>query len=51
MWAYDSLDRRAEIRAAALADKDWQALLRQVHPLIDEMDNMLITPWTQSPMQ
>ena len=51
MWAYDSLNRRVEIRAAALADKDWQALLGQVHPLIDEMDNMLITPWTQSPMQ
>ena len=50
-WAYDSLDRRAEIRAAASADKDWQALLAQVQSLIDEMDNMLITPWTQSPMQ
>ncbi len=51
MWAYDSLDRRAEIRAAALADPDWQGLLAKVHPLIDEMDNMLITPWTQSPLQ
>ncbi|MGI9478476.1 MAG: NIPSNAP family protein [Hyphomicrobiaceae bacterium] len=51
MWAYDSLDRRAEIRAAALDDPDWQGLLANVHPLIDEMDNMLITPWTQSPLK
>ncbi len=51
MWAYDSLDRRAEIRAAALADEGWQGLLASVHPLIDEMDNMLITPWTQSPLK
>ena len=51
MWAYESLDKRAEVRAAALADKDWQAMLTKVHPLIDEMDNMIITPWTQSPMK
>lgn len=51
MWAYDSLDKRAEVRAAALADADWQAFLGEVHPLIEEMDNMLILPWTQSPLK
>lgn len=51
MWAYQSLDQRTEIREAALADANWQELLGKVHPIIEEMDNMLIKPWKQSPMQ
>ena len=51
MWAYQSLDQRTEIREAALADANWQELLGKVHPIIEEMDNMLIKSWKQSPMQ
>ena len=51
MWAYQSLDQRTKIREAAMADETWQQLLGKVHPIIEEMDNMLIKPWKQSPMQ
>jgi hypothetical protein len=51
LWAYEGLDQRAKVRAAALADKGWQEFLTKASPLLDEMDSMLITPWTQSPLK
>lgn len=51
MWAYSSFDERSEVRKATAADPEWQQFLGNAHAAIDEMDNMLIKPWKQSPMQ
>ena len=37
IWAYPSLNARAEVRGAALKDPAWQAFLAKGMPLLDEM--------------
>ena len=51
IWAYDSLNHRAEARAAAAADPDWQAFLAKGGPLLEEMDNLIMLPTPASPLK
>ncbi len=39
LWAYPSLDRRAEVRAAVNADADWQVFVAKSLEMIEEMQN------------
>lgn len=51
LWAYESLNQRAQARAACADDADWRAFLGQGGPLLEEMDSMIILPTASSPMQ
>jgi NIPSNAP len=51
LWAYEGLEQRAKVEAAARANKEWQEFLATALPLVDEMDSMLIRPWRQSPLK
>lgn len=50
MWAYQSLDERAQCRAALWADKDWQEkYLPLALPLIEEQNSVILNPTSFSP--
>ena len=51
LWVYDSLNQRAEARAAATADPDWRAVLAKNGPLLEEMTSIVMIPTASSPMQ
>ena len=51
IWAYESLNHRAEARAAAAADPDWQAFLAKGGPLLEEMDSLIMLPTPASPLR
>lgn len=51
IWAYPSLNHRAEVRAAAAADPDWQAFLAKGGPLLEEMDSIIMLPTPASPLR
>ena len=51
LWAYESLNHRAEARAAAAADPDWQAFLKKAGPLLEEMNSTILIPTASSPMR
>ena len=51
IWAYPSLNARAEARADALKDPEWQAFLGIGSPLLEEMHSTIMLPAPHSPLQ
>jgi NIPSNAP protein len=51
IWAYRDLNHRAQVRAAAVADPEWQAFLKESAPLLDELHSTIMLPAPHSPMQ
>ena len=51
LWAYDSLNQRAEARAATMKDPDWRAFLKNGPEMLEEMHSTVLVPWAHSPMQ
>lgn len=50
-WAYPDLITRGKVRAAATADKDWQAFLAKASPLLEEMHSTICLPAEHSPLK
>jgi len=50
LWAYDSLEDRAERRKRAAAHPDWPKFLAAVQPLIDRMETRILVPAAFSPL-
>jgi hypothetical protein len=44
LWAYDSLEARAQRRATLWADKDWLAYIREFGHLVIKQENQILTP-------
>jgi len=51
IWAYKDLNHRAQVRAAAVADPEWQAFLKESAPLLDELHSTIMVPAPHSPMK
>jgi hypothetical protein len=51
IWAYPSLNARADARNAALKDPAWQAFLGKGTPLLDEMNSTIMLPAPHSPLK
>ena len=51
LWAYRDLNHRAEVRANALKDTDWQAFIGKTAPLLAEMRSIVLNPAPASPMK
>jgi hypothetical protein len=51
IWAYRSLDARAEARAGALKDPAWQEFLGKSAPLLEEMHSTIMLPAPHSPLK
>lgn len=44
LWGYSSLDQRDQVRAQLKGDAAWQGYIRQILPMIAEMQSVLISP-------
>jgi NIPSNAP len=51
LWAYSSLNARAEARANALKDPEWQAFIGKGTPLLEEMHSTILLPAAHSPLK
>jgi len=51
MWAYPSLNARAEARAKAMQDPVWVNFIKDDLPLIEEMSNAILLPAPHSPLK
>jgi hypothetical protein len=51
LWAYADLNARAEARANASKDADWQAFLKESAPLLDELHSTIMLPAAHSPLK
>jgi hypothetical protein len=51
IWAYPSLNARAQARANALRDPAWQEFLGKSSPLLEEMHSTIMLPAPHSPLQ
>src|SRR5262245_36783440 len=51
IWAYKDLNHRAQVRAAATADPEWQAFLSESAPLLDELHSTIMVPTPHSPLK
>ena len=51
IWAYPSLDARAEARASALKDPAWQEFLGKNLSLLEEMHSTIMLPAPHSPLK
>ena len=51
IWAYPSLNARAEARAAAMKDPEWQAFLGKGPGFLDQMHSTIMLPAPHSPLQ
>lgn len=51
LWAYRDLNHRAEVRASALQDPEWQAFLARATPLLAEMRSVIVSPAPFSAMR
>jgi hypothetical protein len=51
LWAYDDLNHRAQVRAAALADPAWQAFVPKSSACLGEMETTILLPTPISPLQ
>jgi NIPSNAP len=51
IWAYPSLNARAEARAAALKDPAWQEFLGKGSPLLEEMHSTIMLAAPHSPLK
>jgi hypothetical protein len=50
LWAYRDLNHRAQVRAAALGDPEWQAFVKRATPLLTSMESMVLAPTAFSPI-
>jgi NIPSNAP len=51
IWAYPSLNERAEARGNAMKDPAWQEFLGKGPPLLEEMHSTIMLPAPHSPLQ
>jgi hypothetical protein len=51
IWAYKDLNHRAQVRAEAVKDPQWQAFLNESAPLLDELHSTIMLPAPHSPLQ
>jgi hypothetical protein len=51
LWAYDDLNQRAQVRAAALADPAWAAFVPKGSACLAEMETTILIPTPISPLQ
>jgi NIPSNAP len=51
IWAYPSLNARAEARANALKDPEWQEFLKKSGSLLEEMNSTIMLPAPHSPLK
>jgi hypothetical protein len=51
LWAYPSLNARAEARAALQKDPAWQDFLKVGPPLLEEMHSTILLPAPHSPLK
>ena len=51
IWAYRDLNHRAQVRAEAVRDPEWQAFLKESAPLLEELHSTIMLPAPHSPMQ
>lgn len=51
LWAYESLNHRAEARAACVQDPGWQAFLKNGPEMLEEMNSTILIPSAHSPMR
>jgi hypothetical protein len=51
IWAYPSLDARAEARGSAMKDPAWQEFLKVGPPLLEEMHSTIMLPAPHSPLR
>jgi hypothetical protein len=51
IWAYKDLNHRAQVRAAAGADPEWQAFLKEAAPLLEELHSTIMLPAPHSPLK
>ena len=51
LWVYRDMNHRAEARAAAAADPDWQEFLKNGPDRLDEMHASILIPWDHSPLK
>jgi hypothetical protein len=51
LWAYPSLNARAEARANVMKDPAWQEFLKVGPPLLEEMHSTILLPAPHSPLK
>ena len=51
LWAYDSMEDRAQRRATQAKDPAWQAYLAKMQPLVTAMENRILAPTSFSPLR
>jgi hypothetical protein len=51
LWAYSSLEERAQVRGRVAADPKWQAFLKEGGPLLEEMTSTIALPAEHSPLK
>ena len=51
IWAYHDLNHRAQVRAEAGKDPEWQAFLKESAPLLDELHSTIMLPAAHSPLK
>lgn len=50
LWAYEDLADRARRRAEMAASPEWQAVVKQLQPLIKDQTSVILTPAPWSPI-
>ena len=51
LWAYDSMEDRAQRRATLAKAPAWQAYLAKMQPLVTAMENRILAPTSFSPLR
>jgi len=51
LWGYDSFEERLRRRTLLAADPLWQAYLGRIRPMLQSMNNRLLTPTDFSPIR
>jgi hypothetical protein len=51
LWGYEDLADRAKRRAEVAANKDWATYIQTAVPLLDHMENKILTPLPWSPVK
>ena len=51
LWGYDSFEERARRRALLAAEPVWQDYLVKIRPMLQSMNNRLLTPTGFSPIR
>lgn len=51
IWGYDNLLEREQRRAKLAAEPAWQAYLKNVRPMLQNMENRILVPASFSPLK